>query len=216
MKIFKTIVLCVVLLLVLTSCSAEQNNSITDEKMESVINTTESFANIENPDFRKVTWGMSKDEVIAIEGEPTNEIGDSENNFYGLIYDNITVADYNATLRYYVKNDMLIEAEYSFNCDDKTDLQINTMYYDLHNEYVKKYGNPINSSFIMQNTNYKDLKEPPYIIDSDFSFGDTAMYKDEWSNVNGAGISMSLLYSVMENEKLVVFNITYEALNDDI
>lgn len=206
---FKAVIICVALSMLLTSCSAQQDSTISDK--------TGSSVNTENPDFRKVKWGMSKDEVIAIEGEPTKEITYPEKYCLGLLYDDVPVIDYTAQLNYYLENDMLIKATYRFNCDDKTDLQINTMYYDLHNEYIKKYGTPTISSFVMQNTNYTNLTAPPHILDSDFSFGNTAAYTDEWSNVNGASISISLTYSAIEGtNKLVIFTVTYKAINNDI
>ena len=84
-KFFKAIAFCVVLSMLLTACSAESGDIETNDTAQALEDTTVSSINVENPDFRKVKWGMSKDEVIAIEGEPTREIDDSENNFYGLI-----------------------------------------------------------------------------------------------------------------------------------
>lgn len=216
---FKVIALSAALSALLTACNAESSDIATNSTTQSTGDTTVSSVDVENPDFRNVKWGMSKNDVVSIEGEPTseNEFGEPGDSFYRVVYDNTNVVDYTAELCYYFEDDKLTSAEYRFNCDDKTDLQINTMYYNLYKEYTEKYGIPMDSNYIMSNMDYTSLSEPPYIFDENFSFGDTAIYKSEWSNISGASISMSLIYSAMEEtDKLVVFDITYKTVSSDI
>lgn len=205
----KKIIVVLIAMLMLTACNKETSNSDVPQ------DTTAVVTNVENPDFRSVKWGMSKESVIANEGTPSseNEFGETGYNGYRLVYNNVSVSDYTAELCYYFKDNELTGADYKFNCDDRTDLQINTMYVTLRDKYIGKYGNPENSNFMMLNSEYSNLTEPPYIIDTNFSFGEMASYSDEWSNQNGASISMSMSYSA---EKFVTFWIEYKAVSSDI
>lgn len=209
----KKIIVILIAMLTLAACSNESaiNNVPQD--------TTEVVTNVENPDFRSVKWGMSKESVIANEGTPSseNEFGETGDKFYSLVYNDVSVSDYTAELCYYFENNKLMEANYKFDCSNKTDLQINSMYLVMHDKYIEKYGNPVNSSFMMLNSDYSGLTEPPYINDTNFSFGEMASYNDEWTNQNGANISMSMSYNAMEGtEKSVTFWIEYKAVSSDI
>lgn len=209
----KKIIVVLIAILMLTACSKETlNNDVPQD-------TTAVVTNVENPDFRSVKWGMSKESVIANEGTPSseNEFGETGDNFYRLVYNNVSVSDYTAELCYYFKDNELTGADYKFNCDDRTDLQINTMYVSLRDKYIEKYGNPENTKVILGNLDYHGVSEPPYVDDPNFSFDQIAMYNDEWSNQNGASISMTMDYFAMEGtEKSVTFWIEYKAVSSDI
>lgn len=221
----KKIIVLLTAMLMLASCS----NGTTENVIPQDITEAETTAvtNVEDPDFRNVKWGMSKENVIAAEGTPNSDIDGSSNidsepgetgeSFCRLVYNDVSVTDYTAELNYFFENNSLTIAEYRFDCSDKTDLEINSMYLALHNKYIEKYGNPISSRFMMSNLDYQELEEPPYVTDSEFSFGDMASYKDEWSNINGASISMSMMYTDIEGtDKLITFGIVYKAVSSDI
>ncbi len=171
-------------------------------------------AAVENPDFRTVKWGMTKKEVIACEGSPDKEnfIGEENGNLYRIGYSNMSVVDYPADLYYYFEDDKLYSAIYEFTCDGKTDLQIHNMYIIIRDEYIGKYGNPIDSTAIMSNSDYND-KIGTHIFDSDFNFGGFASYMDEWSGANNARIRMDLAYI---DKDTIYFHIEYNAIDSNI
>lgn len=213
----KKIIVILIAMLTLAACSNKPTDNDVPQNITEAV--TEVVTNVENPDFRSVKWGMSKESVIANEGTPSSEkeFGETGDNFYSLVYNNVSVSDYTAELRYYFENNRLTGADYKFDCSNKTDLQINSMYLVLHDEYIEKYGNPVKSSFMMLNSDYSGLTEPPYINDINFSFGEMASYNDEWTNQSGANISMSMSYNAMEGtEKSITFLIEYKAVSSDI
>lgn len=213
----KKIIVVLIATLMLTACSKE--TAVNNVPQDTTGAVTTVVTNVENPDFRSVKWGMSKESVIANEGTPSseNEFGEAGDNLYRLVYNNVSVSDYTAELCYYFENNALTGADYKFDCSNKTDLQINSMYLVLHDKYIEKYGDPVNSSFMMLNSDYSGLTEPPYINDTNFSFGEMASYSDEWSNQNGASISMSMNYSAIGGtDKSVTFEIVYSAVNSGI
>lgn len=215
----KKIVILLTAMLMLASCSGETSENVIPQDTTEAETTI--LTNVENPDFRNVNWGMSVESVIAAEGTPNFE-NHYDGEFEGiseLIYNDISVTDYTATLCYHFEQDSLTEAFYSFNCDDQTDQQINAMYYTLYKKYVEKYGTPESASFEMLNPNYKDLTEPPLISDESFNFESVATYKSNWSNQNGASISMKMTYSDFQEDGLdkhILFTITYNAVSSDI
>ncbi|MDE5741497.1 MAG: membrane lipoprotein lipid attachment site-containing protein [Oscillospiraceae bacterium] len=215
----KKIIVLLTAMLMFTACSKKSvENDIPQDTIEAV---TTAITNAEDPDFRNVKWGMSKEGVIANEGAPNseNEFGETGSNGYRLVYKNVSVTDYTAELYYYFENDALTGADYKFDCSGKTDLQINSMYYTLYKKYIEKYGAPESASFEMLNPNYKDLTEPPLVSDDSFSFENIATYKSNWSDQNGANISMKLVYSDFQEEgidKHISFEITYETVSSDI
>ena len=209
----KKIIILLTALLIFAACT---KGNVTNDADTSTNTVSESFA--ENPDFRNVNWGMSKDQVISLEGTPSSEntYGAPGENRYRLIY-NATVSDYSADLSYHFENDMLTRAEYQFDCNDKTDLQINTMYFVLRDEYIAKYSSSDNFSYIILNPNYQNISENPYVLDSGFSFDGMASYNDNWNNANGSMISLSMTYSGMTgNDKSIYFVISHAAINNDI
>lgn len=68
---------------------------------------------IPDPDFRSVNWGMSREQVIEVEGEP-----DSYGNNGGLVYDNIYVAGHKMSLIYLFNKNILYEAMYKIEGKD--------------------------------------------------------------------------------------------------
>ncbi len=211
-KIF-AIVLCSLFIFSACNSTNDTENSVSSES--NTKNTSApSAVTVENPDFRTVKWGMTKDEVIACEGSPDKEnfIGEKGGSSYRIGYNNISVVDYATDLYYYFEDDKLYSAEYEFTCNGKTDLQIHNMYITIRDEYIGKYGNPIDSTAVISNLDYYD-KIGTHIFDSDFNFGGVASYSNEWSGANNAQIRMNLSYL---DEDTIYFDIEYYAIDSNI
>ena len=215
------ITILLIALLLLTACSNEikENNTDISTSITTMAESSDNSADIikdwGEPDFRNVNWGMSKGEVVSIEGTPDTENPLTESH-YRLVY-NVIVADYETELVYYFENDALVRAEYRFDCNDKTDLQLNTMYYKVLDEYVSEYGPSDDSHYSNLNFSY-DESEYPFISDPDFDFGGLADYTDDWNNANDAVISSGMHFFVpfpWEDDKSVEFNIEHTAIGDN-
>lgn len=103
----------------------------------------------ETYDFRETTWGMSKEQVKAIEGEPMVE----DENL--LVYTG-EAAGSPVDILYSFEDDELISGIYDF-----TDEHINNnLYYEdylsLVEAYSEKYGKPISQTENWKNDLYKD------------------------------------------------------------
>jgi hypothetical protein len=90
---------------------------------------TESDNN--EPDFRQVKWGMSREEVIQIEGEPSGIYNENKLNYW------VTVSGYFGNLEYEFVNDKLFSASYSFHESNEYECFVN-----LLSGLKQKYGNP--------------------------------------------------------------------------
>ena len=214
-------------LLMLTACTKENVTNDADTSTNIVTTgavttdadaptDTTTLAADKSPDFRNVNWGMSKDQVITLEGTPSSEnpYGAPGEDRYRLIY-NVSLLDYSAELSYHFENDALTSAEYEFDCNDKTDLQIHTMYFAIRDEYISKYGSSDNSNYLTFNQDYQNISENPYISDPKFNFDETAIYRDDWNNANGTKISISMTYSnSSEDDKSIRFVISHIAINN--
>ena len=214
-NLYKTIVPCIALSMLLTACGAESSNIETNDTAQSVEDTTAHSITVENPDFRKVKWGMSKDDVVSIEGEPISEF-ELEENYYRIAYDNIPILDYSAELYYYFKDNILVESEYRFNWGDKTDLQIHNMYITLRKEYVSKYGEPADYGRLISNLDYPPSSLENFISDTDFNFGEVVGYNDKWSNINGMNIDMEFGGVDSNGERFMTLYISYKPIDSNI
>lgn len=83
------------------------------------------------PDFRQVKWGMSREEVIQIEGEPSGIYNENKLNYW------VTVSGYFGNLEYEFVNDKLFFASYSFHESNEYECFVN-----LLSGLKQKYGDP--------------------------------------------------------------------------
>lgn len=84
------------------------------------------------PDFRKASWGMSKEQIIALEGEPIEETE------FDLIY-NVTVEGVDARCAYVFFENKLKSALYTF--DAKTNGKMNLIVFSAFESVLEdKYG----------------------------------------------------------------------------
>ena len=207
----KKIIILITTLFIFTACTKETVTNDTNTPTGAASGSVS-----ENPDFRNVNWGMSKDQVVSLEGTPSSEnpYGAPGEDRYRLIY-NVSLLDYSAELSYHFENDALTSAEYEFDCNDKTDLQIHTMYFAIRDEYISKYGSSDNSNYLTFNQDYQNISENPYISDPKFNFDETAIYGDDWNNANNTKISISMTYdNSPEDDKSICFVISHIAINN--
>ncbi|MGO9412430.1 MAG: hypothetical protein ACLQCB_16980 [Spirochaetia bacterium] len=89
-------------------------------------------------DFRKVTWGMSVDDVVSAESALTFSQMDEASNT--TLTSHVNVMGHNGILNYIFENDKLVIAQYKF--DDEDDMRT---YTGILNILKEKYGAPSDS-----------------------------------------------------------------------
>lgn len=104
------------------------------EKSQTTTNTPEPVA---NPTFRKVKWGMSKQDVKSRE---TGTVTSESDNV--IIYEGISVAGLNTYVGYVFVEDKLYRGVYMFNENYVNDDRYLTDYSSLKEILTSKYGNP--------------------------------------------------------------------------
>ncbi len=106
---------------------------------------------ITDPDFREIKWGMTRDELLEIEGEP-----DGENESIIAYYD-MEAAGLSAALCYNLNDDGLIYGSmYSI---DETHTNMTDYvddYYTILAALIKKYGEPLEDEIIWKDDLYRD------------------------------------------------------------
>lgn len=117
-----------------------------------VIQETETKEETEmNGDFRSATWGIDKESVRKLEGEPLQE------NDSGMVYLD-EVATYPVDVFYKFSNDKLISGLYTFTQTHSN----NNLYYDDYEDlveiYTKKYGEPAKQAEKWSDELYKSDK----------------------------------------------------------
>jgi len=111
----------------------------------------------ENYDFKKTTWGMNREEVMA-----TETTKPYKGNFIFkvskdiLIYNNVKVAEIETSLKYRFENDLLVSASYKFIENNPPKI-----YEKLKKLLIGKYGVPAEDSDLWKNENSKNLTAPP-------------------------------------------------------
>ena len=89
-------------------------------------------------DFRKVTWGMSVDDVVSAESELKFSQMDGTSNT--MLSSHVGVMGHSGILNYIFENDKLVIAQYRF--DDEDDMKI---YTEILKILTQKYGQPADS-----------------------------------------------------------------------
>ena len=126
------LVLCVVMVL---GCTVARGEAL----------DTTAAAGSENeaaPDFRSVRWGMTEEEVKALEGSDVAVSGkvDGKNAWY--IGYTTTLMGNNVILAYYFGPDGLYEADYIWQEDHSNENLYISDYNEVKKELTKKYGSP--------------------------------------------------------------------------
>ena len=111
------------------------DESLPKEKIKVDLKTPEPIA---NPNFRKVKWGMSKDEVKSRENAGSI-IHDKDNT---LGYDDVTVAGLNTYVAYLFVDDKLYRAVYIFDERYVNNYKYIADYNTLKDILTSKYGAP--------------------------------------------------------------------------
>jgi hypothetical protein len=163
-NVLAALILCVALCLSLVACEGGEKG---EENSISIDNSQDTSASseVETPDiatdesitpvasfemtppperieghfyFRDTVWGMTKDHVVDLEGEPFEEINEEGylDLVHGLVYENVPVSGYSVTAYFYFdKEGLLYNGSYSFALGDGD-------YGALADLLVEKYGEP--------------------------------------------------------------------------
>lgn len=175
-KLFLTCALTITIIALVAGCQ-QGASLIATPTEEAIVLPTPTH----EPDFRSVNWGMSRDEVIQIEGMPNSTDKDV------LFYSNIEVAGYEGDLLYSFEKDKLYNAFYTFSGSTID-------YYDyivLVNLLNQKYGKPSNDAFV-----WIDGKDRPGLSDAQYNEAISKGYlarKTNWTTRN-ALIEIEILY----------------------
>ena len=101
-----------------------------------------AFAQEDAYDFKQATWGMSRDEIVAFEGEPDSEsVLSSDGSEITLIY-NRTLCNHEATLIYYFCKNGLSMAVYVLDNNHSNGSLYIDDYHDVCDALEEKYGRP--------------------------------------------------------------------------
>ncbi len=148
-----------------------------------------------NYDFRNISWGMTIEEVRASESQqPSGE--DDET----LIYDNVDVGGFDATLVYFFSNDSLFSGGYFIEDNEHTNQNLYIDDYNsLKEKYTQKYGDPITDDITWFDDLYKDS---PSDYGLAIAVGDLAYYA-EWE-YEGTSIKMLLSGDNYEIEPIMI------------
>lgn len=106
------------------------------------------------PDFRKVTWGMTRDEVIAIEGEPPADLTADDSIGYP-----VKVMSLDMLLLYSFLDDTLVKSAYAL---VETHSNQNTYlddYAAIKTALTEKYGEPTADQQNFKDELYRDRKD---------------------------------------------------------
>lgn len=187
-----------------TACGSSTDTSQSEE--QAVTASAKTSDDIKVYDFpedmqyeilRGVKYGMTMQEVIDIEGEPT------ESNNLNLHYStdvNGYSADLWYTFRLCVPGDDTVyqnvnSAKYTFDIEGLTDVQKYNEYKQIRNLYIDKYGDPSESSAFTGD--YVDMSSFPS-VDSDFSMPAITTFYDYFDMDN---LSIRLSYSKSETSE---------------
>ena len=149
----KVFALVIALLVFLAGCTqtAQPKATPSDSDNTAAIESSSKAASVEDPDFRKAKWGMTKEQVKALEdAKPAYEEAS------GLLYTNQTVAGLPATVIYNFNNDALAWGGYRI---DTVHTNKN-LYIDDYNNLKEKlssiYGDPYIDEVTWDNDLFKD------------------------------------------------------------
>lgn len=93
-------------------------------------------------DFKKTNWGMTREEVFALEGTPA-ETGKTDDAIAWFAYYYTNVADIDAILSYFFCDDGLYKARYIFNEEHSNNDLYLSDYHRIRKLLDEKYGPPL-------------------------------------------------------------------------
>lgn len=153
-----------------------------------------------------VKYGMTKEDVKSIEGEPTEE------GIYTLSYDT-SINNYQAVLLYkfflfepgdkQTQYQNVTEAEFDIALDGLTDTQIYNEFRDIRKTYIEKYGEPASSvAFAIDNP---DLNMDGYPdIDGEIDFNGDPFMVDKYNVQNGIEIEIKYYNSDLDGKGIEI------------
>lgn len=127
------------------------SNFVPDEgRYQTSINPREILKSIKSPTFRKTKWGMNKLEIIALEGEPSDNMDDA------LFYRSKLVAGIKADIIFVFVDDALVRSKYIFNEEHSNTNDYIVDYTTVKDVLIQKYGEPYTDKRNWNKDLYKD------------------------------------------------------------
>jgi len=176
-KLFLTCALTITIIALVAGCQ-QGASLIATPTEEAIVLPTPTH----EPDFRSVNWGMSREQVIEIEGEYDY---DNRDRIY---YNDVSVNGCRADLMYTFDNNKLYKGSYVI----KGSLATYNNYIDFIEKLTEKYGKPV-----VDEINWAKGVDPTKVPVTKY---DLAIQRDllycysEW-RYNRTTIEMSILYS---------------------
>jgi len=106
---------------------------------------------IPDADFRNITWGMSRNEVITSEGKEPSRVGSD-----GDYYDGLEIMGFPVTLGYTYNGDKVSSGVYFFDQQHTNKTDYVDDYKNIKEALVSKYGQPAEDNEIWKDDLYKD------------------------------------------------------------
>lgn len=136
----------------------ENGNALTD-KWDDIYTTSSNLIPVyrasNDPDFRSVRWGMTEDEVKALEGNNPQYSGKmSGSNAWYIGYDT-TLMGNDVILAYYFGTNGLYEARYIWKETHSNENLYISDYNDVKTQLTKKYGSPWYDKEVWDTTSHK-------------------------------------------------------------
>jgi hypothetical protein len=142
--------------------------------------------NAPEPDFRKVSWGMTQAQVVATEPDRPAEVR-QENGETIVKYDSVKTAEFASRLIYIFANGKLVRAKYISNAEHA---ELNDFIVDFHAveaPLIEKYGKPVTERAVWDSDLYQQERLP--YLDQDRALASDILPSDQ-----NAGLSVSLGY----------------------
>ncbi len=117
-------------------------------------------------DFRKTTWGMTKQEVKASESKGFQGIRKIDANYTSILADEVIiyiqkVAEMDVQTSYFFLNDSLVGSEYSFRKEYESKKAYVNAYDKLRGILSRKYGPPVSENKSWKDERFEKLTELP-------------------------------------------------------
>jgi hypothetical protein len=138
------------------------------------------------PDFRKVTWGMTQSRVMAKEADQPAEVR-QENGEVVVKYDPVNAAELKGRLIYIFANDRLVRAKYISSAEHKEPNDFIADFDAVEPLLMEKYGKAATERAVWENDSFEQERLP--YLDQDRAVPSNVLPSDPL-----VGLSVSLGY----------------------